>query len=359
TGNNLVNTAAAALGTALAASYLSTTSAVVVATLGVTVVLLIFAETIPKTLAAKNSVHFAMATVGPLQLAEMVLFPAVWVLERLTRGVGRVFGVSGATMVAEDEIRALIYVGHEAGEVEPAEAQMLEKVFRFGDRQLREMMTPRTEIVTLAKGATLEEFLVIYTQYSHTRFPVYEDSVDNILGTVSVKDVVRAMAAGEIGPPDDVTTLLRPAFFVPETKRVGQLFHELRQSGYQMVMLADEFGGVAGLVTLKQMVEEIVGHMSEEGLQEDEDFQAIDANTYQMDGGMRIDEANEQLGLAVPEGEYETIAGFILSLLGHIPSEGEHIHHAGLLLEVIEMQGVKIEQVKVTRVGRPAVEERP
>lgn len=261
--------------------------------------------------------------------------------------------------ITEGELRMLVDIGRTEGIVEHEEADLIEKVFRFGDRQLREMMTPRTEIVTLAKGTTLEEFLRVYHHHSHTRFPVYEDSVDNVLGTVSVKDVVRAMAAGEIGPADDITTLLRPAYFVPETKLVGQLFQELRQSGYQMVMVADEFGGVAGLATLKQMVEEIVGRVGEEGVQEEEEFQTIDANTYQVDGGMRVDEANEYLDLAIPEGEYETIAGFILSRLGHIPREGEHVHHGSAMLEVIEMRGVKIEQVKVTRVARPASEGGP
>ena len=354
TGNNLANTTAAVLGTVLAASYLSPNVAVIVATVVVTVVLLIFAETIPKTIAARNSTRFAVAVVGPLQVSEMALFPAVWVLERLARGVGRVFGISGAAMVAEEEIRALIYAGREAGAVEPSEAEMLEQVFRFGDLQLREIMTPRTDIVSMENGATLEEFLSVYQQESHTRFPVYDGSVDNVLGTLSVKDVVKAMAAAEMGPQDEVTELLRPAHFVPETKLVGELFRELRGTGYQMVMLADEFGGVAGLVTLKQMVEEIVGRVGEEGVPHVEEFQAIDANTYQVDAGMSVDEANEHLELHIPDGTYETIAGFLLTRLGHIPREGERIYHSGFLLEVVEMRGVKIEQIKVTRVARPA-----
>ena len=354
TGNNLANTTAAVLGTALAASYLSPNIAVIVATVVVTVVLLIFAETIPKTIAAKNSTRFAVAVVGPLQVSEMALFPAVWVLERLARGVGRIFGVSGAAMVAEEEIRALIYVGREAGAVEPSEAEMLEQVFRFGDLQLREIMTPRTEIVSMENGATLEEFLSVYQQESHTRFPVYDGSVDNVLGTLSVKDVVKAMAAAEVGPQDEVTQLLRPAYFVPETKPVGELFRELRGTGYQMVMLADEFGGVAGLVTLKQMVEEIVGRVGEEGMPHEEEFQSIDANTFQADAGMSVDEANEHLGLHIPDGTYETIAGFLLTRLGHIPRESERIYHSGFLLEVIEMRGVKIERIMVTRVARPS-----
>ena len=278
TGNNLANTGAAALGTTLAASFLSTNNAVIASTVVVTIVLLVFAETIPKTIAAKSSSRFAMVTVAPLQLVEWLLYPAVWLLERLTGAVGRLFGVSGAAFVAEEEIRALIEAGRQAGAVEPTEAQMLEQVFRFGDSQLRETMTPRTEIVWIEKGASQREFLSTYREHSHTRFPVYEDSVENVLGTISVKDVVRAMASEELGPEDDVTQLLRQAHFVPETKLVGELFQELRGSGYQMVMAVDEFGGIAGLVTLKQMLEEIVGRVGEEGREEEQEFQAIDAN---------------------------------------------------------------------------------
>ena len=359
TGNNLANTTAAALGTTLAASFLSTNNAVIASTVVVTVVLLLFAETIPKTIAAKNSSRFAMATVAPLQLVEWLLYPVAWVLERLTGAVGRLFGVSGAAFVAEEEIRALIEAGRQAGAVEPTEAQMLEQVFRFGDSQLRETMTPRTEIVWIEKGASQREFLNTYREHAHTRFPVYEDSVENVLGTISVKDVVRAIASEELGPEDDVTRLVRPAHFVPETKLVGELFQELRGSGYQMVMAVDEFGGIAGLVTLKQMLEEIVGRVGEEGGGEEQEYQAIDANTYQVEGGMHVDEANEHLAIDIPDGDYETVAGFLLVRLGHIPTVGEFVYHRGFLLEVTEMRGAKIEQLKVTRVATPVGEEEP
>ena len=359
TGNNLVNTAAATLGTALAATYMSPGIAVIVSTAGVTVLLLVFSETIPKTVAAKNAERFAIAAVRPLQLMESLLFPVVWVLERLARTVGRLFGVSGLAMVAGEEIRALISASSETGEVEPEEALMLEKVFRFGDRQLREVMTPRTEIIALEKGATLQDFMSVYGQYSHTRFPIYEGNMDNILGTLSVKDVFQALVKGEMNTDDDVTHLLRDAYFVPETKIAAGLFQELRQSGYQMVVVADEFGGVAGLVTLKQLVEEVVGRVGEEGIFEDEEFQAIDANTYHVDGGMRVDEANERMSVGIPDGDYETVAGFMLSRFGHIPNQSEKVHYNGFLLEVIEMQGVKIEQVKVTRVASPRLGSTP
>ncbi len=353
TGNNLANTAAAALGTGLAISFLRSPGlAVIASTAVVTIVLLVFGETIPKVIAVRHSVGFAAVLAGPLRVVEAVLLPPIWVLGKIVRVVGRIFGVAGADMVSEEEIRALIDMGREAGTVEHSEAQLIENVFRFGDRQLREVMTPRTEMMSLEKGVTLEEFLRIYQQHAHTRFPVYEGSMDNVLGTVSVKDVVQAMAAGRLRPQDDVTQLLRPAYFVPETKLIGDLFRELRGTGYQLVIAADEYGGVAGLATLKQMVEEVVGRVGEEGVSAEEEFQVIDARTYQVDAGMAVEEANTRLALGIPEGNYETVAGFLLTRLGHIPKAGEHLYHNGFLVEVVEMRGVKIEQVKVTRVAR-------
>ena len=353
TGNNLVNTAAAALGTTIAASFLSPNGAVIASTLVVTILLLIFAEAIPKTIAAKNPELFALKAASPLRLVDALLFPVVWALQRLTSTVGRLFGVSGAAMVAEQEIRALVDLGRAEGKLERTEADLVERVFRFGDCQLREIMTPRTEIVWIETGTALEGFLETYQHHSHTRFPVFEGDVDNVIGTLSVKDIVHAIATDQLSANDDVTKLLRSAHFVPETKLVGQLFAELRQSGYQMVMVADEFGGVAGLVTLKRMAEEVVGRVGEEGGAEDLELQIIDAHTYQLDGGLHIDEANEQLGMDIPEGDYETVAGFLLTSLGHIPYQGERMHHQGFLIEVSEMRGVKIEQLKVTKVSKP------
>ena len=146
-------------------------------------------------------------------------------------------------------------------------------------------------------------------------------------------------------------SLVREPYFVPETKLAGSIFPELRASTYQMIILVDEFGGVAGLVTLKQLMEEIVGKVGEEGVVPEEEFQAIDANTYQIEGGMDIDEANDRIGLGIPVGEYETVAGFILSQLGHIPVTWERLMHNDFVLQVTEMSGVRIEQVKATRIS--------
>jgi putative hemolysin len=353
TGNNLANTAAAALGTALATSFfLSANTAVIAATVGVTILLLIFAEAIPKTIATRHSIGLAILMSGPLRIVEFILLPPIWVLERVVQAVTRLFGLPDSNLFSREEIIALVDMGKQAGAVAPLQAEMLGNVFRVEDRQLKEVMTPRTEIIGVKKGSTLEGFFQIYAQHAHTRFPVYEDNIDHITGIVSVKDVMQSMARQELHLGDDVTRLATPPIFLPETRMLGEHLRHIQTTGEQMVILVDEYGGVAGLVTLKEMVEEIVGPMSEPG-EEDEEYLAIDQDTYQVDGSLDIDEANEELGLGIPDGDYETVAGFILARLGMIPKVGDQLVHNDFALEVTEMQGVKIEKILVTRLIRP------
>ena len=347
TGNNLVNVAAAALGMALATSYLSPNWAVGASIGGVTVLLLLFGEILPKTIAAKNAEGLALALVRPLLAAQVLFFPIVWVLEKYSNMVARFFGLSGTRLVTEEEIRALIDVAETEGVVEKGEAEMLERVFHFGDRQVREVMTPRTDIVWLEMGIALRDFLSIYARTTHTRFPVFEGDRENVVGILSIKDLLEEVAQGNIQPDDTVTTALRPVHFVPEAKPVDQLFDELRQTGQQMAITVNEHGGVAGLVTLKQLLEVIVGPVGEEGEPVEEEFVAIGEGRFDVSAGMSILEANEKLGMNLPEGDYQTLAGFILEHLSHIPQEGEAFRYGNMRIEVKEMWGVKIQRVEV------------
>ena len=357
-GNNLVNTAAAALATAVAISFIENTNlAILVATIGTTVLLLVFSEILPKSLAWARAERVAFSVSRPLTSLGWVLSPGTSLLQGISYMARRSLGIAPVQFqVTEEEVRTMISVGARAGAVEPTEAEMLEKVFHFGDRQVQEIMTPRTEIVWVEKGATLEEFLQIYSPNTHTRFPVYDGDMENITGILSVKDLLQAMAQrgdAEVG----LTEVLRPAYFIPETKLIGQLFSELREAGQQMAIVIDQFGGVAGLVTLKQLLEVIVGPVGEEGEPAREEFAAIGDNAYEIDAGIGIREANDELGLELPDGNYQTLAGFILDRLGHIPKEGERLYYRNLCVEVMEMRGVKIERVEVRWVGEP-VEQR-
>jgi putative hemolysin len=351
-GNNLVNIAFTAIITVLFVAVLGESQGVLVATVLGTIIVLIFGEITPKAIAVRNAERVAFLNSRPLRAVELGLWPVVVVLQWFTRRIQILFSGSSRGQVAsvtEGEIRMLLDISEAEGTLEPSEVEMLENVFRFGDRQVREVMTPRPEIIAIKRGASLREFLDIYSQNSHTRFPVYKDSVDDIIGIISAKDVLKAMATRGIAYEDSVTDLIRDALFVPETKRIAELFDEMRLSGNQMAMMVDEYGGLAGVVTLKRLSEEVVGPVGEEGEAPEEEYETIDENTFQIEGGMSIEEANEELKLGLPEGDFDTVAGFVLQTLGHIPVEGEQFDYRNLTFEIIEMSDLKIETIKVIR----------
>ena len=351
TGNNLVNVAAAALGTTLAGSYLSPNWAVGASVGAVTVLLLLFGEILPKVIATKNAEGIALILVRPLQATQILFFPIVWVLEIYSRMVERIFGLSGSRLVSEREIRALIDVAEIEGGVEKGEAALLEKVFHFGDLRVGDVMTPRTEIIFVELSATLQDFLPIYARTTYTRFPVFDGDRENIVGILSVKDLLEAVAQGTIQLHDSVTTALRPAHFVPETKPVDELFDELREIGQQMAITVNEHGGVAGVVTPMQLLEVIVGPVGQDGEPIEEEFVAVGQSHFDVLAAMSILEANENLGIDLPEGDYQTLAGFVLEQLGHIPLEGESFRYGEIELEVKEMQAVKIHRMEVRILG--------
>ena len=357
--NNLVNTAAAALATVIVVDLIGNPSiSVVVSTLGVTLVLLIFCETLPKTIAWHRSEMVAFAVSRPLYVVGLALAPAVTVLQGITMVVKRAIGITDSSQhVGEEEIRTLIAAGAQTGTVEADEAELLEKVFRFGDRQMLEVMTPRTEIVWLQKGATLSEFLEIYQTSSHTRFPVFEGSKENVVGILSVKDVLSGLSAGQISPESDVTTLLREAYIVPETKSVSDTFAEMRQARHTVALTFDEFGGIAGLATTKQLLEVIVGQVGDEGPVPEETVTHLGGDSYLVDAAVGISEINEELGLDIPEGDYQTLAGFILAQLGRIPENDDVVEYRDLSITVKAMDGVRIDEVELMRVPASTVAE--
>jgi putative hemolysin len=351
-GNNLVNTAAAALGTALVLNMIDNeTTAVLVSTFSVTALLLVFGETLPKTIGWNRAEQVAFAYTRPLVLVGWILAPGIWVLQGITSLFMKLLRITRpASHVSEEEIRTMIAVGAQSGTVEASEAALLEKVFRFGDRQVREIMTPRPEIIWLEQGTTLQKFLSLYAEHSHTRFPVYEGSMENVIGVLSNKDVMVAMGKGQLKAEDSVTNLLRRAYFVPETKTVSSTFAEMQLQGHGLALTVDEFGGIAGLVTLKQSLGVIVGEVDEEGNALEAGYTIVDEDTFQVDAGLGITEINEKLNLGLPEGDYQTVAGFILDQLGYIPEKGEVLEHKGLRLTVKSMDGVRIEEVELQKV---------
>ncbi len=352
-GNNLVNTTAAALATVLALNLINNKSlSVLAATAGVTTFLLLFGETLPKNVAWRRSERVAFAVSRPIRLVEMALSPVVSLLQLFSTVTNRALGISAtAPQMGEEEIRMMIAAGAQTGAVEAGEAELLEKVFRFGDRQMREIMTPRPEIVWIERGTNLEGFLTIYSQDTHTRFPVYDGSMENVIGVLSVKDILAGMRGPTADSAVDVTAQIRPAFFVPETKSVSETFNEMQQSGHSVVLTVDEFGGIAGLTTLKQMMSVIVGQMGEEGSAPEEPVTALGRDTFRIDAGLAISDINEELALGIPEGDYQTLAGFILDRLGSIPEAGDVMEFEDLRITIKVMEGVKIEEVELRRIN--------
>jgi putative hemolysin len=352
-GNNLVNTAAAALATVLALSLIDNQGlSVLAATAGVTTILLLFGETVPKNIAWRRSERVAFAVSRPIRLVEMAHSPVVTLLQVFSTMTNRALGISSVTpQIGEEEIRTMIAAGAQTGTMEASEAALLEKVFRFGDRQMREIMTPRPEIVWIEQGDSLQEFLEVYTEHTHTRFPVYDGSMENVLGVLSVKDVLANVEGLKSDSGGAVTAQLRPAFFVPETKSVGDTFNVMREGGHSVVLTVDEFGGIAGLATIKQMMAVIVGQMGEEGIAPEEPVTALGRDAFLMDAGLAISDINEELGLGIPEGDYQTLAGFILDRLGSIPVVGDVMEFGDLRITIKNMERVKIEEVELRRLN--------
>lgn len=346
--NNLVQSAAAAAATIIAISFLGESLGGLVATLAVAILTLMLAEAIPKTFAARNPERISLLFAWPFRLIEIILSPIAAVISWITC---RVTGcaIKSEYRMSEEEIRSIISTGLAEGTVEPAAAEMLEKVFKFGDRSVRTMMTPRTEVNWLEASLTLKEFLAAYAEHPHTRYPVYEESLENIKGMISIKDVLMAESKGALGPDISIKSIMRPVYFTPENKPIGELFTEMQAQGNQMAIVVDEYGGIDGIVTVPQLVEEIVGEMRDELAKGARAYKTIDEKTFQVDGSMRIVEANEILELNLPEGEYETVAGLILFNLGRIPRQGEHLRFDNLRMTIAEMKGLKVEKVLVTK----------
>ncbi|MDA0733161.1 MAG: hemolysin family protein [Chloroflexi bacterium] len=350
--NNLVNTGAAALGTAIAIDLIDdSTIALLVSTFGVTALLLVFSETLPKSVAWKRAELVAFTFARPLALVQWILFPAIQVLHLMTVLFTRMVGISDpVSRNREQEIRTMIRAGVLTGEVEATEAELLEKVFHFGDQRMMAIMTPRPDIVWVQLGTTLSGFLSIYRENRHSRFPVYEGTTENIVGVLSVKDLLLGIAEGKFKSDDDVVTdHIRPVLFVPETKLVRDTFAEMQRDNQGLVLTVDEFGGIAGLASLEQLLEVIVGDVDEDRLVPEELYTEVSENVYRVDAGAGISEINGDLNLDLPEGQYRTVAGFILERLGRVPVEGDSVEFEGLTLTVQSMDGVRIEEVDIAR----------
>jgi putative hemolysin len=328
---------------------------VVVAIAGITYFSLVFGEIVPKRIALNSPETVAALIARPMQILSTVSAPLVAILSVSTAFVLRLMGLqrSRDEAMTDEELRLMIGMSAQAGSVEEDEAELLDRVFHFGDRHLHEVMVPRNLAVGVERNATVDEFYGVYLKAPHSRFPVFDQSPDKVVGILVIKDVLTALARGEVTGSDSIEPLMRSGLFVPETKAIDDLFREMQATGNQMAIAVDEFGGTAGIVTLEQLLEEMVGQVRDELAGGEREITKLDANTIQVHGALSVDEAREELGLDIPEGPYDTIAGYVLNRLGHIPKVGEAVSIDGNRITVSEMRNVRIQLLRVTHVGEP------
>ena len=350
---NILNILIASVSTALAIRLAGDSGlAVGVATAIATVLVVVFGELTPKSLATLAAERWSLTVAQAVRCLMMLLGPIVYLFTLVPRTITHLLGGHQALRtpsVTESELRMLIDMGEAEGTVEATQGQMLEKIFRFGETEVSEVMTPRPEIVWVNADTRFREFLEIYRTHPHTRFPVFDEDEDDVVGVLSVKDTMASLAGGELDLDQPVARIMRTALFVPETKRLDDLFDMLQQTGHKMALAVDEFGGVAGIITLTRVVEQIVGRTGEEGRRPQERFVTVSEDTFVVDGGMSVDEANDELELGIPDGDYDTVAGFVVDLLQHIPVEGERLRYYDLRMQVTKMDGRKISRITVRR----------
>ena len=346
-GNNIVNIAMSSLATALVSLYFDPGSAVLVSTFGITSLVLLFGESAPKSYAVEHTESWALRIARPLKYSEYILLPLVIVFDRLTRVINRITGGRSeieTSYVTRDEIQDLIQTGEREGVIEEDEREMLDRIFQFNQTIVKEVMTPRLDMTAVAKDATIEEAIETCVHSDHERIPVYDGNLDNVIGTVTVRDLVREKHYGEGDIP--LTDIVQPTLHVPESKNVDELLTEIQDNRLRMVIVIDEFGTTEGLVTLEDMVEEIVGDILEDD--EEEAFEFIDTNETLVRGEVNIDEVNDELELDLPEGEeFETLAGFIFNRVGRLVEEGEQITFDNITICIEQVDNTRIMKARV------------
>ncbi len=311
---------------------------------------LVFGELVPKRLAMKYYEKISYATIGVIRAISIITAPLVKLLTISTNMISKIFGVGEAEeeIVTEEEIKMMIDEGEEKGTIEKGQKQLLNNVFQFNDIVVSEIMTPRTDMYAIDINEDINHLLDKIDKYKYSRIPVYEDNIDNIKGILYVKDLIKPLKNNK---KIELKKLMREAYFVPESKDIDELFKEMQQNKVQMAIAIDEYGGTAGIITVEDIIEEIVGNIFDEYDDEEADIKKIDDNTYILNGTITIYELNRLFGVEIPEGDYETLSGYLLDLLGRIPDEKEKpvIEDENLTYKVEEIEDKRIKYVKVCR----------
>jgi CBS domain containing-hemolysin-like protein len=349
-GDNIVNVVATVLATSVLIAVFGWQRGVLYAIVGVVLALLVIGEIVPKTVAVKYADRLSLSLARPLAAVIAVLSPLLWLLSALGSIVVRPLGGRvnlTSPLVTEEEIRELVKVGEEEGVIQEDEREMIHSIFEFGDTVAREVMVPRIDMVCVADTDTIGAALRVIRTEQHSRLPVYHGTIDQVVGIVHVKDLLTALQDGREEAP--VKETARPAYFIPESKPLDSLLRELRRRKTQMAIVVDEYGGTAGLVTTEDLLEEIVGPILDEYDVEEKLLEVVNESVALIDGRASLEEVNDALKLDLPVGEVDTVGGFIYSLLGHVPAQGESVTYDGVELFVERLEGHRVARVRLTK----------
>jgi putative hemolysin len=355
-GNNLVNITMSSVSTTIVGFYFDASTAVLVSSFGITSMVLLFGESAPKSYAVEHTGSWARTVAPPLNVVGKLLWPLITVFYYLTKLVNRLTPGSGSlesSYVTREEIRNMVKTGEREGILDEEERQMIQRTLRFQNTVAKEVMTPRLDVEAISKDMTVEQAIEECMQSGHARLPVRDGSLDTVIGVFDIRDLDR-------DPDDDSATDLtvedvaNPALHVPESKNVDELLMEMREDRLQMVIVVDEFGATEGIVTIEDIVEEIVGEIL--GGDEDRPIEVVDDTEVLVRGEVNIDEVNAVLDIDLPEGEeFETIAGFIFNRAGRLVTEGEEFDYDNVRLRAEQVEDTRVQKVRVT-VDRDAVE---
>lgn len=343
-GNNLVNIGASSLATAMAIQ-ISGSGGIGIATGLMTIVILIFGEITPKTIAAQNSEKVSLFVVNIISAVVFVFTPVVKVLNIVTSLIIRLLGGNNsakAPLITEAELKTMVNVSHEEGVLEVDERRMINNVFDFGDAKAKDVMTPRTDMIALDDQASYEEIMQLFKEERFSRLPVYHESMDDIIGILYLKDI-----AFIDGANFQIENYMREPFFTYESKPTSELFSQMRTKRIPVAIILDEYGGTSGLVTIEDMVEEIVGEIADEYDEQEEEIEVIKEDEYIIGGSAKLDDVNEMIGTRLESEDFDTIGGYVIGVLGRFPDAGEIVETDNMKVKVEEVDKNRIEKLRV------------
>jgi putative hemolysin len=332
------------------APVVATTVAFVLSFALVTYLHVTLGELVPKAVALTKNESTALWVALPVEAFYVVTYPLVWFLQESANAFTRIFGIqpapAGVIAANEDDIRMMVAAAEDTGAIEEQEEEMLYKVFDFADKEVHEVMVPRPEVVALSIDLPSHEALAAVIDSPYTRYPVYRGSLDDVEGILHVRDLFKALYDEGIENVD-IGALVRPAYMVPETKDLAAMLAEFRRANQHMALVVDEYGSFQGIVTLEDLLEEIVGEIEDEYDLPDESVERVDENRIRVDGTFPIDDFNEQFEQELPQDDYHTVAGFVFGALGRAPETGDEVLWNGLRFHVLDVDGPRIERLEV------------